>query len=150
MLYGFTDRGCLRRRILITCMTSWTSPFSRSLNRSPMTPSETYSTRPSSDDRAGVLFEGDEDGLLPVDQPLHQELQRERRLPGPERTEDRDDVPRRHAATEHRIEAVDAREHESAGMSAVPRVRRGRCCFRFGDCPTSGNSFHVHDDETMI
>src|SRR6266571_1591193 len=56
MLYGFTDRGCLRRRILITCMTSWTSPFSRSLNRNPMTPSETYSTRPSREDRGLSSF----------------------------------------------------------------------------------------------
>src|SRR3989442_4271569 len=252
MLYGFTDRGCLRRRILITCMTSWTSPFSRSLNRSPMTPSDTYSTRPSREDRGlssftsavkmhvasvdlsclqransfsrrslssansmfnkliesiatreaplrlmksgssdrirvtvvfcvrglqlhdvefllldvrgqvpsegrrvrddgvGVLFEGDEDGLLSVDQTLHQELQGERRLPGPEGTEDRDDVPRRHAATEHLIEAIDAREHESARMFAGPRVHRGVRCFRFGDCPTSGNPFHVYDDETVI
>src|SRR6266705_2108498 len=51
MLYGFTDRGCLSRRILMTWITSWTSPFSRSLKRRPITPSETYSTRPSREDR---------------------------------------------------------------------------------------------------
>src|SRR3972149_2794643 len=50
MLYGFTERGCRRRRILMTCRTSWTSPFSRSLNLNPMTPSLTYSTRPSLED----------------------------------------------------------------------------------------------------
>src|SRR5438876_855219 len=56
MLYGFTERGCLSRRILITCITSWTSPFSRSLNRSPITPSETYSTSPSREDRGLSSF----------------------------------------------------------------------------------------------
>src|SRR2546425_4191640 len=56
MLYGFTDRGCFNRRILITCMTSCTSPFSRSLKRSPMTPSDTYSTRPSREDRGLSSF----------------------------------------------------------------------------------------------
>src|SRR5438034_690840 len=59
-----------------------------------------------------VFLEGDVNGFLPVDQALHQELQRERGLAGPERTEDRDDVPRGHASTEHLVEPIDPGEDE--------------------------------------
>src|SRR5438132_441004 len=59
-----------------------------------------------------VFLEGDVNRPLSVDQALHQELQRERGLAGPERTEDRDDVPRGHASTEHLVEPIDPGEDE--------------------------------------
>src|SRR6266540_2599606 len=113
----------------------------------PQIPTERGCVR---DDRLDVLLEGDEDPLLAVDQSLHEELQREGRLAGAERPHDRDDVSRGHPSAEHLVEAVDPREDESF-RRRIRSVRRSLGLrLRFCQAITSGDAFHVHDDEAVV
>src|SRR5438132_3036600 len=138
MLYGFTDRGCFSRRILITCMTSCTSPFSRSLKRSPMTPSDTYSTRPSREDRGLSSFTSAvKMQVASVDLScLHRANSFSRRS-----------LSSAKSMFNRLTESIATRD---APLRLMKSGSSGRFCFRLDDCPTSGDPFHVHDDKTCI